>query len=113
MRTYLFAILMAAAACQQAKSKLDDPDPNGHKGHVTAVGSGSGSAVPDDAIDIDSKDILARAPVGQEVQVKHVLIGWGGARRQDLSRSDRCSCEEAEQRRCGEARAGHPGAAQG
>jgi parvulin-like peptidyl-prolyl isomerase len=74
MRTYLFAILMAAAACQQGKSKLDDPDPTGHKTHV---GSGSGSAVPDDAIDIDSKDILARAPVGQEVQVKHVLIGWG------------------------------------
>ena len=78
MRTYLFAILMAAAACQQGKSKLDDPDPNGsHKTHVTATGSGSGSAVPDNAQDIDSKDILARAPVGQEVQVKHILIGWG------------------------------------
>jgi parvulin-like peptidyl-prolyl isomerase len=77
MRTYLFAILMAAAACQQGKSKLDEADHNGHS-KITA-GSGSGSAAVDTtpAIDIDSKDILARAPVGQEVQVKHVLIGWG------------------------------------
>jgi parvulin-like peptidyl-prolyl isomerase len=67
-----------AAACQQGKSKLDENDPNGHHPKVT-TGSGSGSAAVDTtpAIDIDSKDILARAPVGQEVQVKHVLIGWG------------------------------------
>ena len=35
------------------------------------------AAVRQPAIDIDSKDILGRAPVGaSEVEVKHVLIGW-------------------------------------
>ncbi|MEO8842645.1 MAG: peptidylprolyl isomerase [Kofleriaceae bacterium] len=75
MRTLLFALLMAAA-CQQGKSKLDENDPNGRHPTVT-TGSGSAAVDTTPAIDIDSKDILARAPVGQEVQVKHVLIGWG------------------------------------
>jgi parvulin-like peptidyl-prolyl isomerase len=77
MRTLLFALLMAAA-CQQGKSKLDDNTGSNSLRKVT-TGSGSGSAAIDTtpAVDIDSKDILARAPVGQEVQVKHVLIGWG------------------------------------
>ena len=77
MRTYrlasLVAALLAIASCQQNKSKLDD---NGTAGK-THVGSGSGSGVADNAIDIDSKDILGRALGGTgEVQVKHVLIGW-------------------------------------
>ena len=76
MRTYLATIvsaLLAIASCQQNKSKLDD---NGTTGKIK-VGSGAGSAVPDNAIDIDSKDILGRALGGNnEVQVKHVLIGW-------------------------------------
>jgi len=76
MRTYLATLvsaLLAIASCQQNKSKLDD---NGTAGK-THVGSGSGSGVADNAIDIDSKDILGRALGGTgEVQVKHVLIGW-------------------------------------
>ena len=69
MRTLLFALLMAAA-CQQGKSKLDDNTGSNSLRKVT-TGSGSGSAAIDTtpAVDIDSKDILARAPVGQEVQV--------------------------------------------
>jgi parvulin-like peptidyl-prolyl isomerase len=65
MRTLLIAILLVAA-CDQGKSKLDDNTP--------AAKAGSGS---DTAIDIDSKDILARPVQGTEVDVKHVLIGWG------------------------------------
>jgi parvulin-like peptidyl-prolyl isomerase len=80
MRTLLFALLMATA-CQQGKSKLDDTSgSNNSLSHAkVTTGSGAGSAAIDTtpAIDIDSKDILARAPVGQEVQVKHVLISWG------------------------------------
>ena len=78
MRTLLLALLMAAA-CQQGKSMLDDNKGSAGLSHAKmTTGSGSGSAAIDTtpAIDIDSKDILARAPVGQEVQVKHVLIGW-------------------------------------
>ena len=68
--TSLVAILLAAASCQQNKSKLDDNTP----GPKVSLGSGSGS---DNAIDIDSKEILGRALGGTgEVQVKHVLIGW-------------------------------------
>jgi parvulin-like peptidyl-prolyl isomerase len=74
MRTYrlgfLVALVAAATACQQNKSKLDD---NSGSGKIT-VGSASGS---DGAVDLDSKDILGRALGGTgEVQVKHVLIGW-------------------------------------
>src|SRR5262249_50158811 len=57
-------------ACKQGKSKLDDP-PAG--GAATATSSGSGSS---EAIDIDSKEILARPEGTGEVYVKHVLIGW-------------------------------------
>jgi parvulin-like peptidyl-prolyl isomerase len=71
MRTFLFAAVLLAAGCKQNKSKLDDM-PRGAK--VTT--SGSGSAAQDNAIDIDSKDILDRKEASDVVQVKHVLIGW-------------------------------------
>jgi parvulin-like peptidyl-prolyl isomerase len=73
MRTTLLAILMlAAAACDQGKSKLDDMP-----AAKTTTGSGSASAKKaDNAIDIDSKDILNRKDTTPVVQVKHVLIGW-------------------------------------
>jgi peptidyl-prolyl cis-trans isomerase NIMA-interacting 1 len=71
MRTFLFAAVLLAAGCKQNKSKLDDM-PRGAK--VTT--SGSGAAAEDNAINIDSKDILDRKESSDVVQVKHVLIGW-------------------------------------
>src|SRR5207245_1358056 len=69
MRILIFASLVAAAvlACQQGKSKLD----NLGSGHAP-----TGSAGSDGAIDIDSKDILARPAGTAEVTVKHVLVAW-------------------------------------
>jgi parvulin-like peptidyl-prolyl isomerase len=75
MRNTLFVLLLlAAGACDQGKSKLDDPP--GTK--IGGGGSGGSAATPKggDAIDIDSKDILNRKESAAEVQVKHVLIGW-------------------------------------
>lgn len=73
MRKLLFAaLLLAAPACQNNKSKLDEL-PAGTK--VTTTGSGAGSAA-DNAINIDSKDILDRKESFDAVQVKHVLISW-------------------------------------
>jgi parvulin-like peptidyl-prolyl isomerase len=70
MRKTIFVIgLLAAAACDKGKSKLDE----------TPAGTGSGSSATSktgDAIDIDSKDILDRKEAFPEVQVKHVLIAW-------------------------------------
>jgi parvulin-like peptidyl-prolyl isomerase len=71
-----FAVLLAAS-CQQGKSKLDDvkvapprvPVPAGSAGTATAA-----SSAP--AQDIDSKDILARTSVADEVDVKWVLFAW-------------------------------------
>ncbi len=70
--TLLMILLLAAGACDQGKSKLDDPP--GTK--IGGGGSGSATAKGGDAIDIDSKDILNRKESFPEVQVKHVLIGW-------------------------------------
>lgn len=72
MRTLLVAILLCAA-CQQGKSKLDNVPAGGAN---TASGSGSGSGSGTTAIDLDSKDILARPEGSETVLVKHVLIGW-------------------------------------
>jgi parvulin-like peptidyl-prolyl isomerase len=75
MRNTLFALLLlAAGACDQGKSKLDDPP--GSK--IGSGGSGGSATSPKGgpAIDIDSKDILNRKEAAAEVQVKHVLIGW-------------------------------------
>ncbi len=71
MRTFLLAALLLAAACQQKKSKLDDMS-----AAKTPSSSGSGSAAADDAINIDSKDILDRKEASAEVEVKHVLLAW-------------------------------------
>ncbi|NVB77941.1 MAG: hypothetical protein HOV81_06050 [Kofleriaceae bacterium] len=74
MRTLLLAaaVLLAAPACEQHKSKLDDVSSK-------PMGTGGGSAgasAADNAIDIDSKDILNRKESAPEVEVKHILIGW-------------------------------------
>ncbi|MEO6771942.1 MAG: peptidylprolyl isomerase [Kofleriaceae bacterium] len=65
---FLLVFLLAAVACKQNKSKLDDNSPP-----KIALGSAA-----DGVIDIDSKEILGRAldGGGGEVEVKHVLIGW-------------------------------------
>src|SRR5512140_1503305 len=74
MRISILAFtVLAALGCQQGKSKLDNMS-GGTPVH-TAPGSGGGSGASD-AVDIDSKDILARPAGTEEVQVKHVLIGW-------------------------------------
>ena len=80
MRSTL-VLAFALLACQKAASKLDNMS-NGSGMSTTATGSGSSAAVvsptpsSDNAIDLDSKDILARTDVAKEVTVKHVLIGW-------------------------------------
>jgi len=72
MRKTVFAIfLVAAAACDQGKSKLDEMP-----AAKTTTGSGATTSKTGDAIDIDSKDILNRKDAAATVQVKHVLIGW-------------------------------------
>lgn len=75
MRKFLFAAILLAAACKNNKSKLDDL-PSGTKVTTTQTGSGAGSDAADNAINIDSKDILDRTDSFDEVQVKHVLIAW-------------------------------------
>jgi parvulin-like peptidyl-prolyl isomerase len=65
MRNVLLAVLLvlAASACKQNKSKLDDL--MGHR-----------ETKPGEFIDIDSKDILNRKEASSNVWVKHVLIAW-------------------------------------
>src|SRR5437764_14793940 len=76
MRSIL-VLAIALAACQKASSKLDNIANTGSGSTTTAaVGSGSAAAPADNAIDIDSKDILARTETAKQVDVKHVLIGW-------------------------------------
>lgn len=68
MRTFLVAILLCAA-CQQGKSKLDNIS-------TGAAGSGSGAGTTSTAVDLDSKEILARPEGNETVLVKHILIAW-------------------------------------
>src|SRR4051812_32465107 len=74
MRTLLIAaaaLLLTAPACEQQKSKLDDLTSK----PVGSAGS-AGGAPADNAINIDSKDILDRKESVPEAQVKHILIAW-------------------------------------
>jgi parvulin-like peptidyl-prolyl isomerase len=70
MRNLLFAVLVLAAACKQNKSKLDDMPAS------KTASPGAAAKSTDSAIDIDSKDILNREESFDQVEVKHVLIGW-------------------------------------
>ena len=70
MRNALLVVLLLATACKQNKSKLDDMIAQ------KPVSAGTGSAAADNAIDIDSKDILNRKESASSVQVKHVLLAW-------------------------------------
>jgi parvulin-like peptidyl-prolyl isomerase len=84
-------VLLLVGACQKS-----DPAPGNKPGSGSGKGSGAGSsglvvtphgsggpgkgsaAMPPaaPALDIDSKDILARTETSPEVQVKHVLLAW-------------------------------------
>ncbi len=76
MRSIL-VLALALAACQKAASKLDNMAGSATTTTPGSASTGSGAAKPsDNAIDLDSKDILARTETSKEVVVKHVLIGW-------------------------------------
>ena len=74
MRTFLLAVavLLAAPACEKQPSKLDEMTSK----PISHTGSAGGAAAADNAIDIDSKDILNRKESVSEAQVKHILIAW-------------------------------------
>jgi parvulin-like peptidyl-prolyl isomerase len=77
----VFATCLVIAACQQGdKNKLDQKAQVAAKTPTTAgagAGTGTGAGSPaSDAVDIDSKDILARPPGDKLVSVKHVLVSW-------------------------------------
>lgn len=87
-------LLIGVAGCQKpamdaTKDTKDKPAAGSSQGSAQAAaqtaskgsGSGSGSSAPAappaaPAVDIDSKDILARTETTSPVFVKHVLIGW-------------------------------------
>ncbi len=73
--------LTLAAGCQKEKTKPKTDTAAAGSGSGSAAGSagGSGSLVPPGrppGKELDSKDILARTEVAEEVEVKHVLVGW-------------------------------------
>ena len=70
-KTLIAILLVAAAACDQGKSKLDDMP-----AAKTSTAGSTASTTSGPAMDIDSKDILNRKETAEEVQVKHVLIAW-------------------------------------
>jgi len=67
--------LLAATACQKSDSGGTSGSGSGSGPGSAGSGSGSGVAAAP-AIDLDSKDILARPAGTGEVWVKHVLIAW-------------------------------------
>ncbi len=76
MRNLFCLILIVGIAACQKDSGTTSATGSG-SGSGGKVGSGSQAAAPiPPAIDIDSKDILARQPVTDSADVKHVLIGW-------------------------------------
>jgi parvulin-like peptidyl-prolyl isomerase len=65
-----FALAAVLAAGCQKDSKLD------HVSGSAAAAPGAIATAGATAVDIDSKDILARDAKADRVEVKHVLIGW-------------------------------------
>ena len=92
MKLHRFVVAALAAAlalsgCEKKPSKFEKPAPStaNNPPVMAPAGDQQGSdqtapRVPDaptkPAIDIDSKDILARTETAKEVFVKHVLLGW-------------------------------------
>ena len=69
MRKFLLALALVTAGCEQGKSKLDDLP-------VSKPAAGSASTA-DNAIDIDSKDILNRKDAAAEVTYFHLTANAG------------------------------------
>ncbi|MEZ4403878.1 MAG: peptidylprolyl isomerase [Kofleriaceae bacterium] len=71
---------LSAAGCQRAdkadKAAKVDTKPTTATPGGAALPPGPNKPPSAPAIDLDSKDILGRAPVTQDAEVKHVLIGW-------------------------------------
>lgn len=65
-----------AIGCEQAQSKLDPVLKAAPQPAIAANASGAKDGSTAVALDIDSKEILARGETSDSVQVKHVLIGW-------------------------------------
>src|SRR5690349_17737199 len=75
MKLSISALALAvvlAAGCQK-DSKLDHVSGTAAAEPAGATGGATAGAT---AVDIDSKDILARSAQAEVVDVKHVLIGW-------------------------------------
>jgi parvulin-like peptidyl-prolyl isomerase len=68
--------MLLVASCDQGKSKLDDVKVAPPRVPVPAGSAGVAAIPSTPAIDIDSKDILARTSVADEVDVKWVLFAW-------------------------------------
>lgn len=65
MKRFAIALLLAAAACGP-----------GSKGGPTINNKIGGDDLPPPTSPVVSRDILAREPVANTAQVKHILIGW-------------------------------------
>jgi parvulin-like peptidyl-prolyl isomerase len=64
--------LALVVGCKKSKDKPAAQGSDSPGSGAAAAGSGAAAAVKD----IDSKDILGRTEVAQEVEVRHVLVGW-------------------------------------
>ncbi len=86
------ALLAAAGGCQRAKKGEEKKPPGAGSTATAGGGSGQGTAAPTPsdapAIDLDSKDILARTELAASSDIKHVLIGWKGKGRSQAERSN-------------------------
>jgi len=87
----LIWLAISLGACQKNEESLISGEVTAGSGTTTKPGMGSGmrgsgmrgsgaqpmgKGLQASDIDLDSKDILARAEVGPTVYIKHVLIGW-------------------------------------
>jgi hypothetical protein len=64
---------MVAAACSGGSGASEPAAPSKPAAEPSAAGSGAGSAVEQSVV---SADILAREPVANTAEVKHILISW-------------------------------------
>ncbi len=75
MRSSRFVSLLLLALVAGGCQKSEKADPSGKPPPAKDAG-GAGVSKPGPAVDLDSKEILARTEVADEADVKHVLIGW-------------------------------------
>ncbi len=90
--TLALALLTAAAGCQRAKESAGKPadkaPPTAGSGAGVGTAKGPNTPTNDSAIELDSKDILARTELAESAEAKHVLIGWKGQGRSQSERSN-------------------------